>query len=621
MKPETTRHKVGDLRPSQILFSFGVGSLVDLPNLSVMVMGIDDWGDANMTPIIEDRLLAAVKSELGFQVERLSYPPIPPDTDSNWSPFNEGNRVGIPVAPFPRWVRCPVCDLLGPLNLGVLELKTDPFRPDKTRYVHSNCNKAKGQPPTVLPVRFLVACEQGHLDDFPWIDYVHRKRGGPCASPMLRLREWGVSGSVSEVQVSCDTCGSKERMRDAFGEDGKSVLPKCKGRRPHLRDFAEKGCTEEMRCILLGASNSWFPITLSALHVPAASKKLEQLVERHWAKLNAAKSLAIVTAFRQIGQLTAFAEFTDEEIWEATEKKRGAASAVVETPAGLKIAEWDAFSIPDPARNTEDFELRQVPSPKGFEKWIERVVLVERLREVRALIGFTRIDSPGNFNDVEDIPKDHRATLSRNPPLWVPASEVRGEGIFIQFKEPVVEAWCQQAKELGAVFAKAHSDWRKARKIENPDTGFGGIRYVFLHSFAHALMRQIALECGYAAASVRERIYSASPEEDHGPMAGVLIYTGAADSEGTLGGLVSLGEPETLARLLDQTLEQIRLCASDPLCGEHHPWRDGMSLHGAACHACLFSPETSCEHGNKYLDRTTLVPTFQLDRIPFFDGK
>ena len=616
MKPEIKRHKVGDLRPSQILFSFGIGSLVDLPNLSVMVMGTDDWDISHMAAISEDRLLAAVKSELGFQVERLCYPPIAPETEWGWNPFNEGSRVGIPVAPFPRWVRCPQCDLLAPLNLGVFELKVDPFRPDRTRYVHANCNKAKGAAPTVLPVRFLVACEQGHLDDFPWIDYVHRS--GRCASPVLRLREWGVSGSVSEVQVSCDYCGAKERMRDAFAEGGKSVLPPCKGRRPHLRDYEEKGCTEKLQCILLGASNSWFPITLSALHVPAESEELEQLVEKHWAKLDAAKSPEIVAAFRQIGQLTAFANYTDAEIWAAVQKKRGAANEAAEAPAGLKVAEWEAFSNPDPARNTLDFELRQVESPKGFEKWIQRVVLVERLREVRALIGFTRIDSPGNFNDVEDIPKDHRAIISRNPPLWVPASEVRGEGIFIQFKEAGVEAWCQQVKELEAVFAQAHREWRRARQIENPDAGFGGIRYVFLHSFAHALMRQIALECGYTSASIRERIYSAGPKDDNGPMAGVLLYTGAADSEGTLGGLVSLGEPQTLARLLDQTLEQIRLCASDPLCGEHHPWRDGLSLHGAACHACLFSPETSCEHGNKYLDRTTLVQTFQQGRIPFF---
>ena len=619
MKTEFNLHKVGDLRPSQILFSFGVGSLVDLPNMSVMVMGLDDWKTEHMTAISEDRLLAAVKNELGFQVERLCYPPLAPESDWGWSPFNEGNRIGIPVAPFPRWVRCPQCDLLAPLNFGVFELKVDPFRPDRTRYVHANCQKARGAAPTVLPVRFLVACEQGHLDDFPWIDYVHQ--GGVCSSPTLRLREWGVSGSVSEVQVSCDTCDAKRRMRDAFAEDGKQVLPQCNGRRPHLRDYVDKGCTEQLRCILLGASNSWFPITLAALHVPTASKKLDQLVEHHWAKLEVAVSFEIVAAFRKIGQLTAFAEFSDEDLWKAIQKKRGAANATAEQPTGLKIAEWQTFSKPDPARNTLDFQLREVPPPQGYENYFQKTVLVERLREVRALMGFTRIDSPGNFSDVEDIPKDHRAPLSRNAPLWVPASEVRGEGIFIHFREEVVADWAKQVTDLEATFAKAHRDWRRARKIENPDAGFGGIRYIMLHSFAHALMRQIAMECGYTSASIRERMYSLNPQDEHGPMAGVLIYTGASDSEGTLGGLVSLGEPMTLGRLVDQTLEQVRLCASDPLCGEHHPWRDGLSLHGAACHACLFSPETSCEHGNKYLDRTTLVQTFQQGRIPFFAGR
>lgn len=617
MKAGYNRYRVGDLRPSQILFSFGVGSLVDLPNMSVMVMGIDDWDVNHMTAINEDRLLAAVKQELGYQVQRLCYPPLLADSDGGWNPFEEANRVGIPVAPFPRWVRCPLCDLLAPLNFGVFELKTDPFRSDKTRYVHANCPKGHFAP-TVLPVRFLVACEQGHLDDFPWIEYVHRNKGGPCQSPVLRLREWGLSSSVSEVRVSCDTCGAFERMREAFSEEGKKVLPKCRGRQPHLRDFADKGCTEQLRCILLGASNTWFPITLSALHVPTESKKLEQLVECHWAKLEAAVSLEIVTAFRKIGQLTAFAEFSDAGIWVAIQKKRGAQILPSDETEGLKVAEWESFSKPDPARNSQDFQLRAVAAPRGYEPFIERVVLAERLREVRALIGFTRIDSPGNFNDTEDIPKDRRAAISRHAPAWVPASEVRGEGIFIQFNEDAIAKWCKQANELDADFFIAHRDWRRARQIEQPEEGYLGIRYVLLHSLSHALMRQIALECGYTAASIRERIYSLNPTDDHGPMAGVLIYTGAADSEGTLGGLVSLGEPTTLSRMLDQALEQVRLCASDPLCGEHHPWRDGLSLHGAACHACLFSPETSCEHGNKYLDRTTLVQTFQQDRVAFF---
>jgi Domain of unknown function (DUF1998) len=126
------------------------------------------------------------------------------------------------------------------------------------------------------------------------------------------------------------------------------------------------------------------------------------------------------------------------------------------------------------------------------------------------------------------------------------------------------------------------------------------------------------LGCGYNAASLRERIYSAQPEDDNGSMAGILIYTSASDSEGTLGGLVSLGESGTLGYHIDQALEQMELCASDPLCSEHNPSQGAVSLHWAACHACLFSPETSCEKGNKYLDRSVLVPTMSSSDLAFF---
>ena len=101
-------------------------------------------------------------------------------------------------------------------------------------------------------------------------------------------------------------------------------------------------------------------------------------------------------------------------------------------------------------------------------------------------------------------------------------------------------------------------------------------------------------------------------------MAGILIYTAASDSEGTLGGLVNLGRPETLGRHIDQALEQIRLCASDPLCAEHSPIENTTGIHGAACHACLFAPETSCERGNKYLDRAALVKIFSMEGTGFF---
>ena len=103
-------------------------------------------------------------------------------------------------------------------------------------------------------------------------------------------------------------------------------------------------------------------------------------------------------------------------------------------------------------------------------------------------------------------------------------------------------------------------------------------------------------------------------------MAGILIYTSAPDSEGTLGGLVSLGETGTLGLHIDQALDAMHLCANDPLCAEHIPGAQGHTIHGAACHACLFSPETSCERGNRYLDRATLSPTVEIEDRNFFDA-
>jgi hypothetical protein len=176
-----------------------------------------------------------------------------------------------------------------------------------------------------------------------------------------------------------------------------------------------------------------------------------------------------------------------------------------------------------------------------------------------------------------------------------------------------------EVQRIQQEFLESHKAWRTLRKLDPPEEHFPGVRLVLLHSLAHALMRQIVLDCGYTAASVRERLYSRQPGDVGGPMAGVLLYTAAPDSEGTLGGLVELGDPITLGRHLEQALESMRLCASDPLCAEHRPDTLGRTIQGACCHACQFAPETSCERGNRYLDRSVLVNTFTSTGTAFFD--
>lgn len=204
--------------------------------------------------------------------------------------------------------------------------------------------------------------------------------------------------------------------------------------------------------------------------------------------------------------------------------------------------------------------------------------------------------------------------LCKGKPNWVPAGEVHGEGIFIRFNEKAISQWessdavllRDQKIELG------HRGWRNARGLD-PEISYPGIRYTMLHTFSHLLIRELALECGYNAASIRERIYA---DKDN-KMAGVLIYTAAADSDGTLGGLVDLGRPESLGRLIEQALNRAKVCSSDPLCSEHNPNED-RSLHASACHACTFVAETSCERGNRYLDRALLVETFECKDTAFF---
>jgi hypothetical protein len=609
------RYRVGELRPSQILFTYGIGAIADLPNLSTMVMGLEVWDKTRTLELNEERLMAAVRHELGRQVKELRSPPLPPDSDGSFDPFDEAARIGIPVSPFPTWMVCPYCRLLAPLQSGLFELKTNPYRPNEARYVHKNCPRPK-KPPAVIPSRFLVACEHGHLDDFPWRYFVHR--GPSDCQGALRFEEYGVTGAATDIMVRCDGCQSKaRRLSEAFGESGKQTMPRCRGRHPHLGSFDDE-CPQQMQSMLLGASNGWFGITLSALSIPVMANRLTQLVKDNdnWLMLGKAVSLeslqVLLLALQSAGKFQEFVNYPAQEIWETIQTVQRGEEDEKANAQDLKTPEWEVFSLAVATPNTPEFQLRPVPPPIGYETYFDRTVLVERLREVRALVGFTRIQSPGDFDDAGNIPAEWRAPISRHAPTWVPATEVKGEAIFLQFNENVLRTWEEQPHvfERGQRTREVQKQWLRTRNLDPKKIGFPGMRYLLMHSFAHALMRQLAIECGYNAASLRERIYSKPPEDDNGPQAGILIYTAAPDSEGTLGGLVGLGEPQTLGYHIKQALLAMSLCASDPLCSEHKPDQGTPSLHWAACHACLFSPETSCERGNKYLDRSLLVQTF-----------
>lgn len=615
MNNSQKQYAVGTIRPSQLLLAYGVGAIIDLPHISTLVMGLDDWDIRTSEEVIEPRLLQALQSIAGLsQLKSLLAPPA--NDEMQYGQVLQG----VPVAAFPRWMVCPYCRMMAPIDLGIFSLNANKYHPEKACYRHDNCPKSKYKP-IVLPSRFMIACGAGHLDDFPWLDFVHR--GKACAKPALYMHESGISGEPSDIYIKCEACGAGRTMTEAFSsaENEQAYHPICTGRTPHLRSYARKKCPhKEAKTILLSASNTWFPLIYTTLSIPKSSDPLDQLIIDHASILDAATDIDMVTSFMKIPKLElSLAGYSAVEVWNKLAQRKAEAPETI-FPSELKIPEWNVLSNPLSAPKTDDFEVRPSSIPEGYEHEIQQVVLVERLREVRALTGFTRIEALSDYAEDEEPPKDHIMKLSNHLPQWIPAAEVRGEGIFIQLREAAIQSWLRKAvvQRHNGIFRDAHRRWRQARDIENPSANYPGIRYILLHTFAHALMRQLTLASGYAAASIRERIYT-QPLDEHGAaMAGILIYTAASDSEGTLGGLVSLGKD--LGDYIDGALDNMEYCASDPLCAEHVSLDDN-TLHGAACHACMFIPEASCERGNHYLDRSTIIHTVERDNLAFFHVK
>ena len=611
--------RVGSVRPSHLMFTTGVGSIVDLPNFSVLVRGVDDWNyDAvpGWEPIAEPRLLAAVRKLLNAKSVKQLRPA--PWLDGADEPNSPATKVGVPVTPFPGWLRCTACDELAPIDGGVFGFENAKARkPHEARFFHTMCGRKKsGRRPMAVAARFVLACTAGHLDDFPYAHFVHQGEGCPKAShPKLRMDDRG--GNLgANVEIRCVPCGARRNMKEVLGQRGAQKLPHCRGRRAHLGDFAPGECQGELKLLVIGASNQWFAQTLSALAVPpTGASELLAKVDQHWASFEGLIGVGMLPYARaNVGALRDFERWTDAQLWAAIEAYRNK-SAGRDDDKGypdLYTPEWAIFSAPDLPPATDDFTLRRDPDgvPPQLKEVYADVIAAERLREVRALVGFTRLDAP----DPTDPDLVQRAPLSRSTLDWVPASEVRGEGIFLRLPEDLLADWEARATDTECMqtHREAYARFRRSRYSGRIRGGFEpmkhwpGPRYYALHTLSHLLIRTIALECGYSSASLSERIYSGTEDDPH--RAGILIYTAVPDAEGTLGGLVSLAEPEALVRLTRRALNDAMHCSSDPLCAERLPHDPAEFLHGAACHVCLFVSETTCERGNRFLDRRFVVP-------------
>jgi hypothetical protein len=647
-KPKN-RAKVGAVRPSALLYTQGIGSTVDLPHLSVMPHGLDDWERIyrrRPTPpetIVEPRLLQVVQAHLGKTVQELRKPP--------WASAEIGQKdsatdLGIPGRVFPQWLRCTGCGLLGQVSDGVsFEYRnTNPYRPDQAEFLHLKCTgwsedgtvKRKPRDRTAVPARYLIACQKGHLDEFPYVAWVHRGEKCPkAARPRLRMREWK-SNIGPDVQIICQACKQKRGMLEATARGADTKLPRCRGRHPHLDAFFK--CQEQGRLMLLGAANQWFSNTVSALSLPREDQPsaselapaIASLPKQVLAAVPGPDSMGLFKQLAALNGLNGLDDVDDTVLWDAfqiatgqtTEEGDGDRPAARRDPRTLLAPEWTVLC--DRSKFTKysgshDFKAESRSVAEELQPLVTGVVAVERLKKVNAFIGFTRIDA---FDRIDDA-SDRVAPLTRNgAPTWVPATEDRGEGVFIQFDEDRVARW-----EAAVLKRPVWQRYREAHRLNflrrtsktaaeiDPDERFPSPRYWAIHTLSHLLIREMAMSSGYGSASLTERIFAWPGNDDVPPAAGLLISTTSSDSEGTLGGLVELAKPDKLRSVVQDALRRGTRCSSDPICSHRAPRGKEDFLHGAACHFCLFVSETSCERTNRFLDRRMVLDLIADDSV------
>ena len=608
---------VGEIRKGQLVTMFGVGSMIDLPHISVLVRGLHQWTPGACKEVIEPRLLSAVRAKLPSVAKVRSTP----EKISDEPEYKKYDPSGVPVSIFPRWLRCPLCSAIGSISSGMFGLEFPPFQIDKIKFIHKGCPKkgltAAKNMPAAVPVRFLVSCKKGHLDDFPWFEFCHR--GNPCSKkpknqkagreykPGLVLSDEGVSGEAAEVQVRCLECDSFRPLADAFGSKPDLCLPGCSGLHMHLGQ--KEQCSENPVAMLLGASNLYFPLTVSVLALPEnyPISDLDAVVRQHWDRMEKVTSVEKAEAIIEFGNIPDLVDATPAEILSAVERAK--TGEPVKRLAELREEEYRLLTNLNPSLASDRLTADRISNLSGLlDKHFKSIVLVSRLTELNALVGFTRIESAGDLSDYDSVDPERLAPLMPGEPNWVPGSENRGEGIFLEFSESALHEWETEPavdRRLSSI-QMALDSYLKERSwlsVECPSP-----RYIAMHTLSHMLIRELAITCGYSSTSLRERIYSREAGEGISPMAGILIYTASPDSEGTLGGLVSLGKPANLEAILKSALQRAKICSSDPICS-HRAIEKESKLHGASCHSCGFLAETSCEKANQFLDRALVVDT------------
>ncbi|WP_432045596.1 DrmB family protein [Streptomyces asiaticus] len=592
------------VRQAQTVLPFGVGAVLDVQGESFVAAGIETW-PRDKTAVPSARLAARL-GVTGFYAA--------PHTLNDR--YDQPDRPGVPYVRFPGWLFCGACRSM----VRFLREHAKPGEPP----VCTSCAAA----PRLTPMRFVRICADGHLDDVDWWYWAHSRlpadQRADCSEAKdawkarrLNFRVADRASGLEALSVHCGAtgkggkpCGAERDLLDILGPQG----GRCSGRNPWQRPHQSASCGQQVHIVQRTAGNVYYPVVYSALDIPQsaepprAEQDTAEAVRGHgyWPTLLDALGKPWADTIRDEIQKDTDAPdgLIDQLIAEAT---GSTAPQPADRPESGKIDlsrdEWHAFDAIELPEPTRDFEIRRGSlglAGETEEPWatldahIDGVILVDRLREVRALTGFRRHSLSGTL-----VPADTSGRLR-----WLPATEVYGEGIVLTLDEQRLATWENDPRvrdHVRGIRTDLDASFRDEQLAETLGSELSP-RFLLLHTLAHLLIRQLSFDSGYTTASLRERVYGRT---EYGQR-GLLVYTAAGDAEGTLGGLVRQGEAPHFAETLIRMLEAAAWCSADPLCAEHTGQGFG-NLNRAACHACTLLPETSCQTGNTLLDRALVV--------------
>jgi hypothetical protein len=573
---------------------FGVGAISDFRgDESLMCAGLDEWfGQDSDIPTYLKLEEPRLERRLGKQ-----FFVKPPEEEGE-----DGRRRRIPFVRFPQWHYCPFC-----------------FRMSRATYYQDQprCTVCKPERPRrMIPVRIVAVCDHGHIQDFPFRDWIRCT----CSSDgvaRLFFKAGRSSAGLAGIHISCESCGKTRSLAGAM-QPGmlRGVGVDCVGSRPWFGEEVTR-CGLELNGVQRGGSNVYFPVVLSSIYIPDeqtdGDETLLAMLDRDnvWGPLTAVVENGKIDRSRS-DMIAGFLQVDLGRFHKLAQAKLDGAEEPESEPLTEEQFRQQEYALL--SRSTGPASSKLVNDWLGAELYgrlrpfIRGVGLVRKLRETRVLCGFSRLEPRFEADDPQVQP------VALGNPRWLPGLDVYGEGVFIEFRHDVLAAWATSVSVKARLNPPiARLDAVRASRGQLPSGAHP--KLIFLHTFAHALIKELTFSCGYGSSSLRERLYVDTDHPDV-PMSGVLIYTASGDADGTLGGLVAQGEPARLPRVIAEALRRATWCSNDPVCmegGGRAP--DSGSL--AACHSCSLVPETSCEHGNRLLDRSTLVGTLENPNVGF----